>query len=293
MRQIFLLLAFVAIGSLEAPAALIVSASSGDFSVNGNSVDFGDATVMRAAATAAGITTFGTGPLKECNLCANAPAGIGRSEANGTTGTLRAAGGASVSGPGDGSGSATILDTITFRSANPQIKVTLNGEISASNDPNAYATMVFRIFIPGIPGDESSPEETLFELYAYEQDGDRTHSISGPMAGQYAVDMEAGIPDQFEFILDVPPLLLLLNDSLALGFELSAGGGADTDTVFAFASYDNSAYLSILGEYESENGYGYLGEPGGPGTPVPEPQTGALVLAGLGVAFLVRRSHSQ
>ncbi len=290
MQRLLPFLVIASIGGLHGHAALLVSADAGAFAVQGDSNDYGGVTIMSARVRALGDSYVGPGALGDFDLCANCPPGYGRSEANGAVGSLKAGGGVSTAGPGNGGGSATILDTITFLTSNPKITLKLHGEIRASDDPNAYAEMTFQIFIPA-SGEEGSVDQILFGIVAWEQDGDPRHTIYGPMAGVYAIENAAGIPNPFDFILDVPPYLLLLNDTLTVGFELAAGGGADNNEVLAEAIYDKSAYLGILGEYESANGYSYLGAPEDEGAPVPEPQTAALTLAGLGLALISRHAR--
>lgn len=277
------------LSTAAASGAVIVSASAsggdaGYVSISGQSADFGGANHLHASATSSGNTLLATGSAPGCSPnCVALPHGWGYAEADGATGRLKASGGAyDVVGGGDGN--ATILDTITFLSSNRQIKVTLDGSILASNEPGASAGMQFTIFLQDPDGPGEQVEQPIFEIYAYEQDGDRYHSVNyflGEMDGEgYFV----GIPPLFEYTFELP----FFPFPYDLGFSLTAGGGCDFGpTCSAQANFFNTAYLGIEGEYISANGYSYPGAP--PDSAIPEPQSWTLAALGLTALTLIRR----
>lgn len=272
-----------------AAGAVIVSASAGggeagSVSISGQSADFGGANHLHASATSSGNTALATGASAHCApSCALLPHGWGYAEADGSNGRLKASGGSTgISGGGDAN--ATILDTITFLSPTRRIRITLDGEILASDRPEASAAMAVTIFFqdPDGPGDQV--EQPIFEIYAYEQDGERSHSVTyflGSLEGE-GEGVFSGIPGSFDFIFDLP----FLPFPYDLGFSLTAGGGCDIgSSCSARANYFNTAHLGILGEYISANGYSYPGAP--PDSEIPEPR--AWTLAALGLAALTLR----
>ncbi len=283
-NRIFLALA-LSTGSAHGAVIVAASASSASYvEVMGSSSDFGGASHLYAKAYSSGNTAVGIGSLDCGANCASFPDAKGYAEADGSTGRLKAYGGSTgIAGGGDGN--ATILDAITFLSPNRQIKIRLDGSVWASNKPEAYAAMSFLIFLQDPDGPGEQVEQPVFEIYAYEQDGDRYHSVAtylGSLEGG-GEGFYSGIPGRFEFILNLPNMGPL---PYALGFSLSAGGGCDTGyECSAHADFLNTAYLGIEGEYISANGYSYLGAP--PDSAVPEPQAWTLAALGLtGVALL-------
>jgi hypothetical protein len=278
------LLVFAVLLTARSEAAIIVRAEAGGPGISAVSADYGNAQHLYAVAYSGGNTSAGIGSLIGCQPnCANSPHGAGKAEADGSKGRLRAGGGAALNGGFSGSGEASMIDTITFLSPNPQITITIDGEIAASNDGGAAAGMSFIIFFPDSDGGGDAVDEPFFELVAVEQNSTRYHYVSYTFDSSLN-ESSIGIPSRFQYVLDLPFIFTLMPQTI--GFALGAGGGCETESCYAYANYENTLYIGIPGGYVSENGYSYLGAPADTGAPVPEPATCVLTTAGVALALL-------
>lgn len=225
------------------PAALFVSASAGSIATSGNSADYGNAGKMTAHAAAGGLNTISDNPGACLVTCFDSflTAAFGGAQAS-NDGVLRAFASTPISG---GAGAYAQIEDVFSFTGTVVATIHINGH-TAVGGGIANADAEFRIVLPG---EGETADIDLFILTIHrDEDGAWWDVFTDEMG---SLGPFPGSPGTAEFQVPLLPALLR--------FSLSAGAYCDSDPCGANASFHNSVYIGLTGDYVSANGYSYPG----------------------------------
>ena len=202
-------------------------------------------------------SSFGYPVIGNCGIEVSHPASFAEAEVYAPEGRLRA--GALAADPGEARALAGIIDYSPVFTGQP-VTFTIHVDGDLSRPLGGRASLTARVWF-----DEVFRGQEFQDLVLIDE----------------TVVLDSGLPFQSSTTIDDPFLLALLNLSTSMTFELTAraedGGRADAI---------GTAYLQIVGGFQSSQGYSY---PGPAASAVPEPGTVALLSGGIAALWLKRR----